>query len=120
MAMFGLAVKEVLRRSHAENGSGGIQTRAIDKDSGNPGHKNVLETGVMTRGSSHHQLSHIILIKTLNIWSLPEENFYIIFPSYLFLFNFLPQYVGISRGSKLLSVQMNRYSKEHGVEYAYY
>lgn len=64
MAMFGLAVKEVLRRCHTENGSGGIQTRAIDKDSGNPVHKNVLETVVMTRGSSHHQLSHIILIKT--------------------------------------------------------
>lgn len=47
MTKFGLAVKKVLRNVTLRMGPGGIETRAIDKNSENPRYKNILETVIM-------------------------------------------------------------------------
>lgn len=47
MTKFGLAVKKVLKNVTLRMDPGGIETREIDKNSGNPKYKNILETMIM-------------------------------------------------------------------------
>lgn len=65
MAKFGLAVKKVLRNVTLSMSPGGIETRAIDKNSENPRYKNILETMIMA----------MRLLSPLVITHDPNKNF---------------------------------------------